>query len=95
MIFYKNKDTAISYTDSQTDGEALLFIHGNMMNKQVWKKQVEFFSKSYRTITFDLYGFGKSKGKFRDSSFEDHAADIKDLLDYLSIEKTNLVGWKK
>jgi len=93
MIFSKSKDMVISYTDSQTDGEALLFIHGNMMNKEVWEKQVAFFSQSYRTITFDLYGFGKSKGEFRNSSFEDHADDIKDLLDYLLIKKTNLVGW--
>ena len=83
----------LSYVDRGTGKEVILFIHGIMMSKEVWVEQLEYFEKYYRVLAVDLYGFGASKGEFRDSNFEDHARDIKELLQGLSIPKIHIVGW--
>ena len=83
----------LAYTKKGAGKEAILFIHGIMASKEVWKDQLEYFEKKYQIIAIDLYGFGASKGEFRDSSFEDHAQDIRELLHELGISKVNIVGW--
>ena len=83
----------IAYTDSGHGEHVLLFIHGIMMSRAVWQEQVAYFSTKYRVLAVDLYGFGESTGEFRDSSFEDHALNLFELLQELGISKTTLIGW--
>lgn len=87
------REFRLSHTDTGGNRKTVLLVHGIMMSKQVWKNQVEHLSASHRVIALDLYGFGDSTGKFRDSSYEDHAWDIKALLDNKGIKKVHFVGW--
>jgi len=77
--------------DSRGEGPALVFAHGVGGNHASWFQQVPVFSKSYRVITFDHRGFGRSgdpdqKGR---AGFVD---DLKELLDELAIDEACLVG---
>ncbi|MEM1138759.1 MAG: alpha/beta fold hydrolase [Pseudomonadota bacterium] len=83
----------LSFEDTETGTKALVFVHGIMMSKAVWHEQVAHFSSRYRVITLDLYGFGDSTGDFRDSSYEDHARDIRHLLDERGISDVTFIGW--
>ena len=73
--------------------KVLLLVHGVMMSKEVWNSQIKYFSKKYRVIAIDLYGFGASTGPLRDCKYEDHALDIRNLLNQMKIKKIHLVGW--
>ena len=86
----KNVTSKISIVDTKEGLKTLLLVHGVMMSKEVWSKQIEFFSKKYRVIALDLYGFGESTGPERDCKYEDHALDIKNLLDSLELKKIHL-----
>ena len=39
---------------------ALIFIHGVGIQSDVWQPQIEYFSKTYRVIVYDLLGHGES-----------------------------------
>jgi len=89
--------TKLSYIDTGNsrsgDDEVLLFVHGIMMSKGVWARQIEYFSSLYRVIAIDLAGFGSSPKNENPANFMSHAADIIDLLDKLEIRKIHLAGW--
>ena len=42
------------------EGEALLLIHGGLADRTMWDDQLGAFSERYRTIRFDMRGFGES-----------------------------------
>ena len=63
--------TKLSYSRyGNCNAECLLFVHGIMMNKHVWTRQISYFKEKYQVLAIDLYGFGESEGEFRDSNYE-------------------------
>lgn len=73
-------------------GQALVFLNGLGMSTRDWVKQVEFFSESYRVITFDPRGHGlstKPDGPYSMQLFADEAAE---LLQSLLASPAHLVG---
>ncbi len=74
------------------DGFPVTFIHGFGSKKEIWKPQIIKFSKCYKTLTFDLRGTGKSERPNYPYTMEMLVKDIKDLLDYLQIKQTHLIG---
>lgn len=88
-ILYKN--TKISYTDSG-EGNAIVLLHGFLENKKMWKDYVSFFSNQYRIITIDLLGHGESDCFGYVHSMEDNAHAIQEVLEYLQIKKTTILG---
>ena len=88
-ILYKN--TKISYTDSG-EGNAIVLLHGFLENKKMWKDYVSFFSNQYRIITIDLLGHGESDCLGYVHSMEDNAHAVHEVLEYLQIKKTTILG---
>ena len=88
-ILYKN--TKISYTDSG-EGNAIVLLHGFLENKKMWKDYVSFFSNQYRIITIDLLGHGESDCLGYVHSMEDNAGAVHEVLEYLQIKKTTILG---
>lgn len=88
-ILYKN--TKISYTDSG-EGNAIVLLHGFLENKKMWKDYVSFFSNQYRIITIDLLGHGESDCLGYIHSMEDNARAVHEVLEYLQIKKTTILG---
>lgn len=89
-------DAVLSYLDTGPDEKAagsLVFLHGLMMNKEVWSFQTHYFADKYRIIAIDLAGFGGSSRAALRKSYAEHANDIHDLLQNLRINRVHLIGW--
>jgi 3-oxoadipate enol-lactonase len=73
-------------------GPPIVFIHGFCLDNRMWENQVNYFSKKYTCIAFDLRGFGKSSVP-ADQSFSTHE-DLDVLLGFLKIDQpVILVGF--
>ncbi len=70
----------------------LIFLNGISQSTSVWNLMVPSFQNDYRIILCDFIFQGQSdkQGEFRD--FDQHAADIYGLIDFLDIQKISLVG---
>jgi len=74
-------------------GPNLLLIHGNLQNKNVFKKhQLEYF-KDFHTFAIDSRGFGQSISKTADFSIEQYSDDVIDFCEKLDIKETYVIGF--
>jgi pimeloyl-ACP methyl ester carboxylesterase len=79
------------YLDSG-DGPAILFIHGLTGSHRNWEHLVEKLNTDHRVLAPDLFGHGASEKLMGDYSLGAHAATLRDLLDWLDIDRVTLVG---
>ncbi len=83
------KNKVIHYWIRGVENEkAILFLHPAFGDHTCFDSQLEYF-KTFKVITLDLIGHGKSIGKGR---IEDTAEDMIQILDSEGIDKVNLVG---
>lgn len=80
------------YYECAGEGPAVVLCHGLGGNHAVWYKQVPVFAESYRVITWDQRGFGRSTNRNGEAGPKAAAADLNALLDHLSIGDAHLVG---
>ena len=76
---------------SSRSGKTVVFTHGLTADHTMFEKQVEYFSKDLTVITWDVPLHGKSR-PYKDFSYKNAAADLKNILDTEKIEQTVLVG---
>ncbi len=77
------------YFDEAGTGEALVLIHAGIADRRMWDSQFAAFSESFRTIRYDLRGFGETLCP--DEEYFDHD-DLYEILDALKLDKAILVG---
>ena len=77
------------YYEIAGEGHPLILIHGGLVNSGLWDDQFEVFAGHYRTLRYDVRGFGQSKSPA--SYFSNHS-DLRDLLDDLGIEQAYVLG---
>jgi pimeloyl-ACP methyl ester carboxylesterase len=77
------------YYEIAGEGQPLVLIHGGLVNSGLWDDQFTAFAEHYRTVRYDVRGFGKSKSP---SSYFSNHGDLRDLLDSLGIEKAYVLG---
>jgi len=77
------------YFETNGDGEPIIFLHGFSFDHRMWQPQVEYLSKQYKIITYDMRGFGKST---LPSSSYSHHDDLCQLMTYLKIDTAYIVG---
>jgi pimeloyl-ACP methyl ester carboxylesterase len=70
----------------------IVFIHGVGLTKEIWDPQTNFF-KDYNTLTYDLFGHGKTPLKKSKVSFEDFSKQLLKLINELNFNKIHLVGF--
>src|SRR5476651_1013137 len=75
------------------NGTPIILVHGHPFDHTMWDPQISAFSKDYQVIAPDLRGYGKSSlpGP-ANTRFEDYAADMLSLADYLGVDSFHLVG---
>ena len=78
--------------ESYGEGFPLIFLHGFGSKKEVWKPQIEDFSKKFRMIILDMRGTGRSERPDYSYTMNDILYDIKDLMDELQLKSAHLIG---
>lgn len=86
--FVEVKGTQLYY-ETLGQGHPLVLIHGGYMDRRMWDDQFPVFAERYRVIRYDVRGFGKSA--LPQVPYADRQ-DLGDLLKYLGVEKTHLLG---
>jgi pimeloyl-ACP methyl ester carboxylesterase len=82
-----------TYYESSGIGDPIVFIHGAWVNLKMWQPQVEYFSRSYRVITYDIRGHSETGGSARRRySMELFADDLVALVDALKLDKPSICG---
>lgn len=80
------------YYEIYGNGAPLVLIHGNGGNIGYMKPQIEYFSRNYKVIVMDCRGRGKSDLGKDSLTYIQMTKDIADLLDYLHLDSTYVVG---
>ncbi|OGL01815.1 MAG: alpha/beta hydrolase [Candidatus Rokubacteria bacterium RIFCSPHIGHO2_12_FULL_73_22] len=75
-------------------GTPLLFVHEFAGDGQSWRPQVRFFSRRYRTITFNARGYPPSDVPEDPRAYSQRQAvdDVRGVLDHLGISRAHVCG---
>jgi pimeloyl-ACP methyl ester carboxylesterase len=79
-----------SYIDNST--EPLVFIHGVGLDHTMWGPQINSLN-DHSIITYDLLGHGKTPCNKEEVTLNDFSNQLSDLLQFLKIDKINLIGF--
>ncbi|HMN86217.1 MAG TPA: alpha/beta hydrolase [Bauldia sp.] len=74
-------------------GNPILLLHGGLGNADFWGSQIADFAKDHEVIVADSRGHGRSTRSEQPFGYALMASDVIALLDYLKVDKVNLVGW--
>ena len=80
------------YTFNDKNTVPIVFIHGVGLNNLMWEPQIKAL-KEYSTITYDLLGHGKTPFNNEEVTLADFSNQLSSLLNFLKIDKINLVGF--
>ena len=74
-------------------GDPVLLIHGGLGNADIWANQVADLMQDHLVIVADSRGHGRSSRTEEPFGYDLMASDYLALLDFLKIDKVDLVGW--
>ena len=74
-------------------GDPVLFIHGGLGHADLWASQVADLMKDHLVIVADSRGHGRSSRTAEPFGYDLMSSDFVALLDFLKIDKVDLVGW--
>lgn len=74
-------------------GDPVLLIHGGLGNADIWANQVIDLMQDHLVIVADSRGHGRSTRTEEPFGYDLMATDYLALLDYLKVDKVDLVGW--
>ncbi|MEY4672471.1 MAG: hypothetical protein RL148_255 [Planctomycetota bacterium] len=79
--------------DSRGAGEtAIVFVHGWVSDRNVWRNQVNPLAEGYRVVTLDLPGCGRSGTQRAEWSVQVLGDDVARVVDSLGLRRVVLVG---
>ena len=85
--------TMIAYREVG-NGEPLVFCHEFAGSMESWDLQVGYFSRRYRTITYNAKGYPPSDvpAPWEEYTYDHQVKVLLDLLDHLQIDKAHICG---
>jgi 3-oxoadipate enol-lactonase len=83
---------SLYYEDTGGDGPVVIFSHGLLMNREMFAPQIERLRQTYRCITWDQRGFGKTGPVDRAFTYWTSAQDVLSLMTALNVPKASMVG---
>lgn len=82
----------LHYTLTGQGDTTLVFVHGWGINGEYWSNQAEEFKGSYKILTLDLPGHGKSPLKGDTISIDAYGEAVADLIRQLDLSNVILIG---
>ena len=87
---FDNNQNYFNFIDNKTI--PIVFVHGVGLDHKMWNSQIKSFL-NFSTLTYDLLGHGKTNFEKENVTLDDFSNQLLSILDYLNIEKINLVGF--
>ncbi len=82
------------YYEIRGSGEPVVLLHGAFMAiSGEWNDWINELAKTRKVIAVDMQGHGRTADIKRDITYENLSDDIAALLDYLKIERADIVGY--
>lgn len=94
-MFCKTADNLNVYYDVQGNPQAtetLVFLNGLTQSTQSWSLMLPYFKKEYKIILLDFIFQGQSDKTGNWRNFDEHAADVKRVLDTEKLTQTTIIG---
>ncbi|KEK26078.1 alpha/beta fold hydrolase [Bacillus gaemokensis] len=92
MSMIKIDGTSLYY-NVRGEGIPIIFIHPPLLTSTNFQYQVEELSKTFKVITFDIRGHGRSEYSREPITYPLIVEDMKLILDHLSIQKAFICGY--
>jgi len=80
------------YYEIHGQGEPLVLLNGIMMNTLSWAEHIPLLKDHFQVIVYDMRDQGQSARLEEGYDISIHGEDLKNLLDHLNIERTDLFG---
>lgn len=93
MAWYAADSGARLWYEDRGAGTPIIFIHGWCMSSAVWRLQSEGLLDTFRVITIDLPGHGRSSLGYGGFQIKGCAGDIAGLFQSLNLQYALLAGW--
>lgn len=93
MPFVPANDGVLLHYESTGAGQPLVLVHGWTMNGRFFHKNVAALSESYRVITVDARGHGRSGKELIHLTLEQVAEDLETVFAHLDLRDVVLAGW--
>ena len=93
MAVFQTNDNVSIYYEVTGEGKPLFMLPGWTCTTGFWKKNVPELAKHFQVITMDMRGHGESEKVMHSHRISRYAMDVKNLLDYLNVEKVTVLGW--
>lgn len=74
------------------NGPAMVLVHANPFDHEMWMYQVSHFSSYFRVINIDLRGYGRSVKMIDDFTLEDMARDIIGVMGDANVDNAIFMG---
>ncbi|WP_162633173.1 alpha/beta fold hydrolase [Echinicola strongylocentroti] len=82
------------YYEIHGEGHPLVLVHGSFMTIPAnYGQLIPELAKTHKVIALELQGHGRTADIDRPFSYENFADDVAGLLDYLTIEKADFIGY--
>ena len=81
------------FVEEQGQGDPLVLVHAGLLSSGSWAGVVPLLAESFRVITFDNRGHGRSTNPSGALSFEQLADDTAALIEALGLERPFVGGW--
>ena len=87
--------TAALSVTGRTDGQPVLFVHGNVSSSLFWQPTMLALPQDCRPLAVDLRGFGDTDPEPVDATrgLGDYADDLAAVIEALALTSVHLVGW--
>ncbi|MFC0528672.1 alpha/beta fold hydrolase [Phytohabitans kaempferiae] len=82
----------VGYWTEHGNGPALLLVHGGMCDHTIWDAQVDVLAETFRVITLDLPGHGRSHAMQARADFENYVAAVDSVRAAARADRVALVG---
>ncbi|MGI8951589.1 MAG: alpha/beta fold hydrolase [Chitinophagaceae bacterium] len=98
--FFISFDSTKIYYEVKGNGEAVLLVHGFIVNGESWKKTSlynDLLNAGFKVITLDMRGNGKSDKPHNAEAYANdaEARDIMGLISLLRIKKYSVIGYSR